>query len=119
MHNEKPNPMPSFTVDRAGPAGLVGVFEDDGETGYLYVYEPKTRKILRHLHLYDRSANVNVKVEDVRVEWSKDLNKCGVVIWDKMRGIIDLEQQREGRVWIEDRNTPGIADCNWLKGFEL
>ena len=49
--------------------------------------------------------------------WSEDGTKCGVAIWDKMRGIIDVASDREGRVWLENRDTPGIADREWLKGF--
>lgn len=111
--------MGDFIVDRTRPDGLAGVFEDDGETGYLYIYKPETGEILRHLHLYDRSAEVDVREEDVRVVWSDDLNKCGVVIWGKMRGIIDLRNGQEGRVWLENRRTPGIGDPNWLVGFDI
>ncbi len=111
--------MNDFIVDNTRPDGLAGVFEDDGETGYLYIYKPETGEILRHLHLYDRSEEVNVTADDVRVLWSADLNKCGVVIWGKMRGIIDLKTEQEGRVWLENRKTPGIGDRNWLAGFDV
>lgn len=111
--------MSEFIVDSARPDGLAGVFEDDGETGYLYIYSPDAAKIIRRLHLYDRSETVNVTAEDVRVVWSSDFNKCGVVIWEKMRGIIELNTEQEGRVWIENRNTPGIGDSKWLAGFNL
>jgi hypothetical protein len=56
--------------------------------------------------------------EDVRVVWSQDLQKCGVIIWNQFRGVIDLANDREGRVWLEDRNTPGIGDAMWLDGFD-
>ena len=111
--------MKDFLVDCAGPEGLTGVFEDDGETGYLYLYKQESGEILRHLHIYDRSLEVNVKADDVRVLWSNDQKKCGVIVWEKMRGIIDLGDDREGRVWIEDRNTPGIGDSDWLAGFQV
>lgn len=107
-----------FVVERAGPPGVFGVFEDDGETGYLYIYEPGGREIFRHLHIYDRRPKVQVSDEDVRVVWSTDFAKCGVVIWQKMRGIVDLSTGQEGRVWLEDRNSLGIGDVQWLKGFQ-
>jgi hypothetical protein len=93
------------------------VFEDEGETGYLYVYSPKEQTILRYLHVYDRSEQVNVTREDVQVAWSQDGLKCGVIIWEKMRGIIDLNKDYPGRVWLENRNTPGVDDPEWLSGF--
>lgn len=108
-----------FVAEAAGPQGLFGVFEDDGETGYLYLYEPCGREVFRHLHVYDRARNLPVQAHDVRVMWSEDFSKVGVQIWGKMRGIINLATDQEGRVWLENRNTPGIGDSEWLKGFRL
>jgi len=107
-----------FIKEAPGPPGLFGVFEDDGRTGYLYLYEPDGRGIVTHLGIYDRSPDLNVSEEDVEVEWSTDLSKCGVRIWGQMRGIIDLALKREGRVLLENRNTPGIGDSEWLDGFD-
>lgn len=108
-----------FVVEAAGPQGLFGVFEDDGETGYMYLYEPGGREVFKHLHIYDRRPDLQVQEPDVRVAWSEDFSKLGVMIWGKMRGIINVATDQEGRVWLEDRNTPGIGDTEWLKGFRL
>jgi hypothetical protein len=108
-----------FVTEAAGPQGLFGVFEDDGETGYLYLYEPGGREVFQHLHLYDRTPNLPVQEQDVRLVWSEDLSKVGVLIWGKMRGIINLATGQERRVWLESRNTPGIGDAEWLKEFRL
>jgi hypothetical protein len=108
----------NFILYAKGKDNKFAVFEDDGTTGYLYLYHPVQHRVIRHLHLYDRSSSVEVYPEDVRVLWSSDMCKCGVVIWNKIRGIIDLSQEREGRVWLENRNTPGIGDRDWLNGFE-
>ena len=110
--------MADYVVESQGPDGVFGVFEDDGETGYLYIYKPDAG-VLRHLHLYNRTPLVCVHAEDVIVVWSDDRTKCGVKIWNQMRGIIDLRHNREGRVWLEDRQTSGITDPEWLKGFEV
>jgi len=83
-----------FVTEAAGPQGLFGVFEDDGETGYLYLYEPGGREVFQHLHIYDRTPNLPVREQDVRVVWSEDLSKVGVQIWGKMRGIINWLQAR-------------------------
>ena len=106
-----------FIVEASGPSGLFGVFEDDGETGYLYLYEPDGQGVTRHLHIYDRTPELHVQESDVQVEWSTDQTKCGVRIWGKMRGIINVASGQEGRVWLVGRSTPGIGDAEWMKGF--
>jgi hypothetical protein len=106
-----------FIKEAAGPPGVFCVFEDDGETGHLYIYEPEGRGVVRHLHVYDRTPKLNIQQKDVQVAWTANLTKCGVRIWGKMRGIIDLASGREGRVWLESRDTPGIDDAEWLKCF--
>jgi hypothetical protein len=94
------------------------VFEDDGETGYLYLFSAKAEGITKHLHIYDRSAQLRVSADDVDVVWSTDESKCAVVIWGQIRGIIDLRLNKEGRVLLKDPSTPGVNDRSWLKGFE-
>ncbi len=111
--------MGEFIVEAPGPDDQFAVFEDDGETGYLYLYRPITGEILRHLQIYNCSADLRVGVEDVKVLWSRDGSKLGVVIWDRFRGVMDLPNRREGRVWLENRETPGIGEQDWLRGFDL
>jgi hypothetical protein len=79
-----------FIREAPGPPGLFGVFEDDGETGYLYIYEPEGRGVIRHLHIYDRSAKLSVAEQDVQVKWLSDSLTCGVVICGEMRGAINM-----------------------------
>lgn len=110
--------MGDFIVDESGPEGLVGVFEDDGETGYLYVYKPDGEGVIKHLQIYDCAKKLNVQEGDVKVAWSVDGSKCGVIIWNGMRGIIDLKHDEEGRVQLTDPNSPPISDTEWLKGFD-
>ena len=110
--------MGDFIVDKAGPNGFVCVFEDDGETGYLYLYEPEGDGVIKHLQIYDAAKDLNVSEQDVKVVWSSDEKKCGVIIWGGLRGIIDLERNREGRAKLESRESPPIDDREWLRGFE-
>jgi hypothetical protein len=80
---------PGFIVDAEGPEGIFGVFEDDGETGYLYIYEPDGAGITQHLHIYDRSAlSIAIEKKDVSVDWQG--NKCSVAIGGLRRGTIEL-----------------------------
>jgi hypothetical protein len=110
-------PETNFIVYAIGPHEQAAVFEDDGESGYLYLYSSQEQTVVRYLHIYDRANTLAVARKDVQVMWSKDVTKCGVAIWDKMRGIIDVGSDREGRVWLESRDTPGIGDTQWLEGF--
>lgn len=96
----------------------VAIFEDDGDTGYLYLYASKTQEIMKHLHLYDHNPQLALSSQDIEVLWSTDESKCSVEIWSEIRGIIDLRRNREGRAWLKDRTTPGIDDQDWLEGFE-
>jgi hypothetical protein len=106
-----------FVGDTTGPDEFVGFFEDDGETGYLYVSDRRSNEIVKHLQIYQDSTKLAVREEDVKVVWSKDGTKCGVLIWGGMRGIIDLKKNLEGRIMLNARNAPAIDDPEWLRGF--
>ena len=106
-----------LVVYEKGPAQLFAVFEDDRDTGYLYILDAAEQKILQRLQVYDDARTLSISPEDVQVVWSEGGNKCGVLIWNEMRGVIDLAEKKEGRVKLENRGTPGIADSDWLRGF--
>lgn len=109
----------NFILHASGPNKTSAVFEDDGKTGYLYLYSLIEQTVMRSLHVYDRSLSLDVASEDVQVMWAAKGTKCGVAIWHKMRGIIYLASGGEGRVRMENRDTPGIGDKEWLQGFDL
>jgi hypothetical protein len=94
------------------------VFEDEGETGYLYAYSVSTGTVEAHVHVYDHNKGLSIVKDSVDVLWSTDESKCAVKIWGELRGIIDLRMKKEGRAWLESRDTPGIKDKEWLRGFE-
>lgn len=108
-----------FVGDQAGPADYVGFFEDDGETGCLYVSDKKTDQVIKHVQIYDNAGQLNLREDDVQVIWSSDGEKCGVVIWGGMRGIIDLGRGAEGRAKLLSRAAPAISDPQWLSGFNV
>lgn len=117
------NPLPenqtpaatNFIVYAIGPHEQASVFEDEGDTGYLYLYSPgREGTIVRHLHIYNRSEKNAVNREDVEVLWSEDGTKSAVAIWGKIRGVIDVANDR---VWREGSDTSGVSETEWLKGF--
>jgi hypothetical protein len=82
MEHEHQTEEQGFIVEAKGPNGVFGVFEDDGETGYLYIYEPE-----QHLHIYDRrTLPALLEKTDVSVDW--DGNKCMVAIHGSHQGTI-------------------------------
>lgn len=92
-------------------------FEDDGEAGCLYVSDRRSDTV-RHLQIYTRYFKMQVAEDDVRIVWSRDGTKCGVIMWGGMRGIIDLENNTECCSFIAHRNSLPIRDPVWLSGFE-
>jgi hypothetical protein len=76
-----------FILDQAGPSGVFGVFEDDGETGYLYIYDPGERGIMADCHVYDRTESTNVRKGDVALTW--DGPRCKVLIHGVEAGALD------------------------------
>src|SRR5258708_13633736 len=66
------------------------VFEDEGETGYLYVFSLRAASVQTHVHVYDRSDALQMTKDSVEVLWPTDESKCAVRIWATLRAIIDL-----------------------------
>jgi hypothetical protein len=91
MNSNNENPS-AFMKESEGPSGLFAVFEDDGETGYLYLYEPEGRGIFQHLHIYNRTSELNIEEQDVQVGWSEDQTTCKAWIRGKLCGTIDLSR---------------------------
>lgn len=65
----------------AGPDNLFAVFEDDGETGYLYLYQqgaPAGNGILGAVHVYDKEQCPDVREDDIKLGWTPDFKACQV-----------------------------------------
>jgi hypothetical protein len=118
MASEHSDDTTIFVSDVDGPEDLSGFFEDDGETGYLYISDKRLKKVTKHLQIYSHADAIDASEDDIRVVWSSDATKCGVFIFDGMRGIIDVRKGVEARTKMIDRSTPPISDAEWLKGFE-
>lgn len=110
--------MSNFIVDESGPNGLVGVFEDDGDTGYFYLYDADADTILDDLQIYSDAKALRLDEQDVEVVWSSDEQKCGVRIWNGMRGIIDVTGNTKVHSKLESRSSASITDSYWMEGFE-
>lgn len=109
--------MSKFVVESTCNDGLFGFFEDDGETGYFYLYEPDGVGIVDHLHIYSKSKELHFKKKDVKVVWSRGYDKCGVMILDKLYGIFDVAANQKISISLANRNTPSIMDPVLTDGF--
>ena len=98
-----------------GIDGYDAVFEQDDATGYLYLSD-KTR-ILYHLHIYNRKPSFTVAEKDVQVIWSDSGDRCGVVIFGKLRGVIGVNGDMCRPAYVMD--SDGIDKPEWLRGFDL
>lgn len=109
--------MSKFVVDSASNKGLFGFFEDDGETGYFYLYEPDGVGIVDHLHIYSNSKELKFRKKDVSVVWSSEYDKCGVKILGRFYGIFDIFRNQKISKSITNRDAPSIMDPTLLAGF--
>jgi hypothetical protein len=76
-------------------SGFGVVFEDDGETGYLYATNESLDEILNALHLYNAGDTGQVKPGDeVFIVWNPALQKAGMFYHDQFQAVIDFRKQR-------------------------
>lgn len=73
------------------------IFEDNGETGYLYAIQrgiDEELKILDAVNIYD-VARVNDKdiPSEVKIFWTDDFDKAGLVINDYCHAIMDFKNK--------------------------
>jgi hypothetical protein len=73
------------------------VFEDDGETGYLYAYEraPESRdgKILDAVHIYNVANIVGQNRSIVNIRWSADGLKAALLLNEYPHAVIDFSER--------------------------
>lgn len=110
--------MDEFIVEKENGEGLICYFEDEGETGYFYPYEPDGRGIVDFLHLYSTPHDFELSDADIDVVWSRDKTKCGVRFWGKLYGIFDIASGRKLGVTVKSQETPPIDDSQFLDRLE-
>src|SRR5579859_1214620 len=95
--------------------GYDAFFEQDDATGYFYLSD-KTG-VLYDLHIYNRKPSFSVAEQDVQVIWSDSGNRCGVVIFGKLRGVIGINGDMHRPAYVME--SDGIVKAEWLNGFDL
>ena len=86
---------PEAYVKSFGGTGFGVVFEDDGDTGYLYATDEGQNEVFDALHLYNASDQERLRVgEEAYIVWSHSLCKAGIYYHDRFQAIIDFRNQR-------------------------
>lgn len=90
----------SFVIDSSSPNNKwVTVFEDNGETGYMYLCSFNENgefdRIVDHLWIYNQ---INPPIEECKkvfIIWSDDSNRTGLIVDGECWGIFDLSSKRK------------------------
>lgn len=73
------------------------VFEDNGETGYLYITNGDHSEILDALHIYDAKSSERLQLhEEAHLVWSPDAQKAGLYYRGAFQAGVDF-RKREAR----------------------
>lgn len=115
--------MSKFLAQEEGRSGLVGIFQDDGDTGTFYLYDSGNRgehedKVLVWMPIY-KSNDVHFEAEDVWIAWSIDFERVGLILGrsgspkQNFRAVIDAKSSRTYRA-----TSYSPDDESWIKGFE-
>jgi hypothetical protein len=106
----------SFFVSCKGPRNLHAVFEDAGETGWLYIYDSSVKGIITATHVYNRGAFA-IDANDVDIAWSRSTDTCCVAIWEQIRAFLGTKPEIAMRKPIRDRESSGFHVDEWPDGF--
>jgi len=86
-------------------------FEDDGDTGYLYVTTEKFDHIYDALHLYDAKDGDRLKPgENAFIVWNQTLQKGGIHYHGHFQAVFDFLNQT-----ARCRNSFPPATAEWCK----
>jgi hypothetical protein len=72
------------------------MFEDDGDTGYLYAANEKFDRIFDALHLYNSSSPRHDELrrgDQFFVVWNPVLQKAGIYYHDQFQAVIDFRNR--------------------------
>jgi hypothetical protein len=121
-------PEGGFTIQQEGQHGLVGIFEDDGETGTLYLLDSSVADdegILAWIPVYVRSEGFQPIESDVWVAWSIDFGKVAAIVKghsqnprECFRAIINTRSRQSMNNFMKDVSAKPLMEPDWLSGFE-
>ncbi|MFC4322021.1 DUF2251 domain-containing protein [Litchfieldia salsa] len=113
----------SFVVDSLSPDGKwLCVFEDDGETGYLYFCPMDTagemQGIADALWIYNQISPSIFECEKVHIIWSEDSLKAILIVDGEGWGMFDLSRRRKLSAPRIDNSIVSIPLETWNDGIQ-
>lgn len=116
------NKEESFVIECESPNNKwITVFEDDGETSYMYLCSLNDNgeldKIVDHLWIYNQIEPPIEECKEVFIIWSNDSNKTGLIVDGECWGIFDLCNKRKLNAVREKNTIVSIEIEVWEKGI--
>ena len=114
----------SFVVEATSPdLQYVCVFEDDGETGYLYLclLNPygEMEGIADALWIYNRISPPIHSCEEVGFVWDEHTTKVAFVVDGECWGLLDLKAKRKITAGRENATIVPLPVSLWEKGIQV
>lgn len=114
----------SFCIDEQSPDNRwVTVFEDDGETGTLYLCKcdelGDVEMMVDYLRLYSKIYPSIETCKDVFIIWSKDSKRTALVVNEECWGMLDLSSKRKLIAKRDKNSVMSISRHTWDNGIEV
>lgn len=122
MDSDLKQEQENFVIDSSSPNNKwVTVFEDNGETGYMYLCSSNENeefdRIVDHLWIYNQ---INPPIEECKkvfIIWSDDSNRTGLIVDGECWGIFDLSSKRKLNAPREKDMIASIERQVWDNGI--
>ena len=97
------------------------VFEDDGETGYLYATNASHSHVHDAISLYKASDRPSLDSE-MFIVWNGGSKKAGLFYEDRFEAVVDFEGQRacsrSGLSSVKPEGASWNPDHRWIEGID-
>lgn len=122
MDNELNEEKESFCIEAASQDNKwITVFEDNGETGYMYLCKcnegGEYEEIVDHLWIYNQINPPIEECNEVFIIWSDDSTRAGLIVDDECWGIFDLSTRRKLSAPRENNTIVSIEKEIWDNGI--
>ncbi|GAA0180861.1 hypothetical protein SH2C18_34810 [Clostridium sediminicola] len=112
----------SYVIDSPSPNDKwTTVFEDNGETGYMYLCssneDGEFNQIVDHLWIYNKINPPIEECKNVFIIWSDDSNRTGLIVDGECWGIFDLSRKRKLNAPREKNMITSIEREAWDNGI--